>query len=82
MTSHDAGAFVLQVSDLPIEWRAVRERRPLSTRMLPLYIREQTPPARSPTANFDLKFAIHIGGAFGRLQAEADMCLGMSNRQL
>ena len=48
---------------------AVRERRPLSTRMLPLYIREQTPPARSPTANLDLEFGIHIEVAFGRLQA-------------
>ena len=46
MASHDPGAFVLQVSDLPIGSRAVRKRRPFSARLRPLYIREQTFPAK------------------------------------
>ena len=46
MASHDPGAFVLQVSDLPIESRAFRERRPLAARLRPLYIREQPFPAK------------------------------------
>ncbi len=77
MIPHDAGAFVLQVSGLRIESPAVREGRPLSARLRPLYVREQTPPARSPTANLDLEIGIHIEVAFGRLQAK-DAVMGLS----
>ncbi len=72
LDSHDAGAFVLEVSELPIESRAVRERRPLFARLRPLYIREQKLVAQSLTANFAQKFAIHIRIDFGRLQAKAE----------
>ncbi len=82
MASHDPGAFVLQVSDLPIGSRAVRERRPLSARLRPLYIREQKLVARSLTANFAQKFVIHIRIAFGRLQARADKSRSAPNSRV